>query len=116
MNPSHQTEILAFMRLAPVIPVLTVKDAEDGVAQARALVAGGLLAIEVRDRGNLGRAWLLRHKDAPKAFIEAWVRWRQHARRFVRYKFQPLDLRPVQRAVRLEVASRRRDPAAAGQQ
>jgi 2-dehydro-3-deoxyphosphogluconate aldolase / (4S)-4-hydroxy-2-oxoglutarate aldolase len=48
VNPaSHQTEILSFMRLAPVIPVLTVKDAEDGVAQARALVAGGLLAIEV---------------------------------------------------------------------
>jgi 2-dehydro-3-deoxyphosphogluconate aldolase / (4S)-4-hydroxy-2-oxoglutarate aldolase len=37
----------AFMTLAPVIPVLTVRDAEDGVAQARALVAGGLPAIEV---------------------------------------------------------------------
>jgi 2-dehydro-3-deoxyphosphogluconate aldolase/(4S)-4-hydroxy-2-oxoglutarate aldolase len=33
--------------LAPVIPVLTVRDVEDGVAQARALVAGGLRAIEV---------------------------------------------------------------------
>ena len=41
MNPaSHQTEVLSIMRLAPVIPVLTVRDAEDGVAQARALVAG----------------------------------------------------------------------------
>jgi 2-dehydro-3-deoxyphosphogluconate aldolase/(4S)-4-hydroxy-2-oxoglutarate aldolase len=48
VNPAaHQTQILAYMRLAPVIPVLTVRDAEDGVAQARALVAGGLLAIEV---------------------------------------------------------------------
>jgi 2-dehydro-3-deoxyphosphogluconate aldolase/(4S)-4-hydroxy-2-oxoglutarate aldolase len=37
----------SFMTLAPVIPVLTVRDAEDGVAQARALVAGGLPAIEV---------------------------------------------------------------------
>src|SRR5579883_765252 len=37
----------SFMKLAPVIPVLTVRDAEDGVAQARALVAGGLPAIEV---------------------------------------------------------------------
>jgi len=45
--PAHQTEILATMRLAPVIPVLTVRDADDGVAQARALVAGGLFAIEV---------------------------------------------------------------------
>src|ERR1700759_2685742 len=35
------------MTLAPVIPVLTVRDAEDGVAQATALVAGGLTAIEV---------------------------------------------------------------------
>jgi len=37
----------SFMTLAPVIPVLTVKDATDGLAQARALVAGGLPAIEV---------------------------------------------------------------------
>ena len=35
------------MKLAPVIPVLTVRDVADGVAQARALVAGGLPAIEV---------------------------------------------------------------------
>jgi len=37
----------SFMTLAPVIPVLTVRDAADGLAQARALVAGGLPAIEV---------------------------------------------------------------------
>jgi 2-dehydro-3-deoxyphosphogluconate aldolase/(4S)-4-hydroxy-2-oxoglutarate aldolase len=48
VNPaSHQSEILSVMALAPVIPVLTVRNAEDGVDQARALVAGGLLAIEV---------------------------------------------------------------------
>ncbi len=48
MNPaSHQSEVLSVMALAPVIPVLTVRNAEDGVDQARALVAGGLLAIEV---------------------------------------------------------------------
>jgi len=39
--------MLSVMALAPVIPVLTVRNAEDGVAQARALAAGGLLAIEV---------------------------------------------------------------------
>ena len=33
--------------MAPVIPVLTVASVEDGVAQAKALVAGGLYAIEV---------------------------------------------------------------------
>ena len=44
---SPHDDVLAIMTLAPVIPVLTVRDAEDGVAQAKALVAGGLLAIEV---------------------------------------------------------------------
>jgi 2-dehydro-3-deoxyphosphogluconate aldolase/(4S)-4-hydroxy-2-oxoglutarate aldolase len=48
MNPDvRHAQILATMKLAPVIPVLTVSDVEDGVAQAEALVAGGLLAIEV---------------------------------------------------------------------
>jgi 2-dehydro-3-deoxyphosphogluconate aldolase/(4S)-4-hydroxy-2-oxoglutarate aldolase len=39
--------VFAIMTLGAVIPVLTVRDAKDGVAQARALVAGGLPAIEV---------------------------------------------------------------------
>jgi 2-dehydro-3-deoxyphosphogluconate aldolase / (4S)-4-hydroxy-2-oxoglutarate aldolase len=48
MNPEvRHAQVLATMKLAPVIPVLTVSDVEDGVAQAAALVAGGLLAIEV---------------------------------------------------------------------
>lgn len=42
-----QAETLALMRLAPVIPVLTVASRADALAQARALVAGGLRAIEV---------------------------------------------------------------------
>jgi 2-dehydro-3-deoxyphosphogluconate aldolase / (4S)-4-hydroxy-2-oxoglutarate aldolase len=44
---SNKPDAYSFMTLAPVIPVLTVRDAADGVAQARALVAGGLPAIEV---------------------------------------------------------------------
>jgi 2-dehydro-3-deoxyphosphogluconate aldolase / (4S)-4-hydroxy-2-oxoglutarate aldolase len=40
-------ETAAIMALAPVIPVLTVASVDDGVAQAKALVAGGLYAIEV---------------------------------------------------------------------
>ena len=44
---SPHDDVLSILTLAPVIPVLTVRDAEDGVAQAKALVAGGLLAIEV---------------------------------------------------------------------
>jgi len=43
----RHAQTLAIMRLAPVIPVLTVKDVEDGLRQARALVAGGLPAIEI---------------------------------------------------------------------
>jgi 2-dehydro-3-deoxyphosphogluconate aldolase / (4S)-4-hydroxy-2-oxoglutarate aldolase len=43
----HDRETAAIMALAPVIPVLTVASVEDGLAQARALVAGGLRAIEV---------------------------------------------------------------------
>jgi 2-dehydro-3-deoxyphosphogluconate aldolase / (4S)-4-hydroxy-2-oxoglutarate aldolase len=44
---SRDGETAAIMRLAPVIPVLTVASVEDGVSQAKALVAGGLYAIEV---------------------------------------------------------------------
>ena len=43
----HTQATLALMDRAPVIPVLTVSGAADGVAQARALVAGGLPVIEV---------------------------------------------------------------------
>jgi 2-dehydro-3-deoxyphosphogluconate aldolase / (4S)-4-hydroxy-2-oxoglutarate aldolase len=44
---ANTSDAYAFMALAPVIPVVTVKDVADGVAQARALVAGGLPAVEV---------------------------------------------------------------------
>ncbi|MDE3177794.1 MAG: bifunctional 4-hydroxy-2-oxoglutarate aldolase/2-dehydro-3-deoxy-phosphogluconate aldolase [Pseudomonadota bacterium] len=48
MSPQDRhAAVVATMKLAPVIPVLTVRDVADGVAQARALVAGGLPAIEV---------------------------------------------------------------------
>jgi len=48
MSPQDRHHaVVATMKLAPVIPVLTVRDVADGVAQARALVAGGLPAIEV---------------------------------------------------------------------
>jgi 2-dehydro-3-deoxyphosphogluconate aldolase/(4S)-4-hydroxy-2-oxoglutarate aldolase len=44
---SRDAESAAIMALAPVIPVLTVESVEDGIGQAKALVAGGLFAIEV---------------------------------------------------------------------
>jgi len=47
MTADRHSRTVALMRLGAVIPVLTVRDAEDGVKQAKALVAGGLPAIEV---------------------------------------------------------------------
>lgn len=44
---ARDAESASIMTLAPVIPVLTVMSVEDGVAQAKALAAGGLFAIEV---------------------------------------------------------------------
>jgi 2-dehydro-3-deoxyphosphogluconate aldolase/(4S)-4-hydroxy-2-oxoglutarate aldolase len=71
-SAKHQTEILSIMKLAPVIPVLTVRDAEDGVAQARALVAGGLFAIEVtlRTAGALAAIKAIR-EAVPGAMVGA---------------------------------------------
>ena len=44
---AHEGETARIMALAPVIPALTVASVQDGLAQAKALVAGGLYAIEV---------------------------------------------------------------------
>jgi 2-dehydro-3-deoxyphosphogluconate aldolase / (4S)-4-hydroxy-2-oxoglutarate aldolase len=73
VNPaSHQNEVLSIMRLAPVIPVLTVRDAADGVAQARALVAGGLFAIEVTLRTSGALAAIAAIRDSvPGAMVGA---------------------------------------------
>lgn len=43
----HTEATVAVLRRAPVIPVLTVKDTEDALAQARALIAGGLTVLEI---------------------------------------------------------------------
>ena len=42
-----QEQIEAIMRLAPVIPVVVIHDLKGAVPMARALVAGGITAIEV---------------------------------------------------------------------
>jgi 2-dehydro-3-deoxyphosphogluconate aldolase/(4S)-4-hydroxy-2-oxoglutarate aldolase len=44
---TKQQAIEAIMRLAPVIPVVVIHDLEAAVPMARALVAGGITAIEV---------------------------------------------------------------------
>ncbi len=63
---------LKIMRLAPVIPVLTVRSVADGVAQARALVAGGLPAIEVTLRTDCALAAIAEiAKSVEGAFVGA---------------------------------------------
>lgn len=49
-QPYRQKGIEAVLRLAPVVPVLVIEDAKTAVPLARALVAGGLKAIEVTFR------------------------------------------------------------------
>ena len=44
---SKSETLLAILRLQPVVPVLTIEDASAAVPLARALVAGGLKAIEI---------------------------------------------------------------------
>jgi 2-dehydro-3-deoxyphosphogluconate aldolase/(4S)-4-hydroxy-2-oxoglutarate aldolase len=64
--------VVAIMKLAPVIPVLTVRDVADGVAQARALVAGGLPAIEVTLRTPAALAAIAEiAKSVPGAYVGA---------------------------------------------
>lgn len=73
MSPdARHAEVLKVMTLAPVIPVLTVRDVEDGVAQARALVAGGLFAIEVTLRTPAALAAITAiAREAPNACVGA---------------------------------------------
>ena len=46
-SEARQQQIEAVMRVAPVIPVVVIEDAAHAVPMARALVAGGIAAIEV---------------------------------------------------------------------
>lgn len=68
----HTEATLAVLRRSPVIPVLTVKDTEDALAQARALIAGGLMVLEVTLRTPAALATLpVLVKTFPDACIGA---------------------------------------------
>ena len=68
----HEGETAKIMALAPVIPVLTVASVDDGLAQAKALVAGGLYAIEVTLRTPAALAAIQAiAKNVPKAVVGA---------------------------------------------
>jgi 2-dehydro-3-deoxyphosphogluconate aldolase / (4S)-4-hydroxy-2-oxoglutarate aldolase len=69
---SRDGETASIMALAPVIPVLTVQSVEDGLKQAKALVAGGLYAIEVTLRTpNALAAIAAIAKQVPDAVVGA---------------------------------------------
>lgn len=71
-DAAKHAETLKIMGLAPVIPVLTVRDVEDGLAQAKALVAGGLYAIEVTLRTPAALKVIEAIKaQVPKAYVGA---------------------------------------------
>ncbi len=63
---------MALLRQAPVIPVLTVADAQAGLAQARALLAGGLPIIEITLRTPEALAAITAVREAlPRAIVGA---------------------------------------------
>lgn len=68
----HSAATIAVLRRVPVIPVLTVKTVEDALAQARALIAGGLRVLEItlRTPAALGAVTVLA-KTFPEACIGA---------------------------------------------
>ncbi len=69
---STDAALLATLRLAPVVPVLTVNGPEDAVPLAHALVAGGLRVLEVtlRTEGAL-RAIEAMAREVPDAVLGA---------------------------------------------
>ncbi|MGA7385654.1 MAG: bifunctional 4-hydroxy-2-oxoglutarate aldolase/2-dehydro-3-deoxy-phosphogluconate aldolase [Methylocella sp.] len=68
----HSEATVALLRRAPVIPVLTIKDVEDALAQARALIAGGLTVLEITLRTAAAtKAVAALAKTFPNALIGA---------------------------------------------
>ncbi|MCI0735131.1 MAG: bifunctional 4-hydroxy-2-oxoglutarate aldolase/2-dehydro-3-deoxy-phosphogluconate aldolase [Beijerinckiaceae bacterium] len=68
----HSEAALAVLRRAPVIPVLTVQSVDDAIAQARALIAGGLTVLEITMRTAAAMAAVTAlAKQFPQALIGA---------------------------------------------
>ena len=60
--------IKAILRMAPVIPVVTLERVEDAVPLGRALVAGGLSVVEITLRTEAAIA-------ADRTFLEAMIHY-----------------------------------------
>ena len=69
---SYAAAIDAILRLAPVLPVLTIEHLDDAVPLARALVAGGLPVLEVTLRSSVALAAIARIRaEVPEAIVGA---------------------------------------------
>ena len=53
-DPARRDDLEAILRLAPVVPVITIHDLDQAVPLARALVAGGLTVLEITLRNEAG--------------------------------------------------------------
>jgi 2-dehydro-3-deoxyphosphogluconate aldolase/(4S)-4-hydroxy-2-oxoglutarate aldolase len=68
--PNSQENLLALLRLARVVPVLTIERLEDAVPLARALVAGGVRVLEVTLRTPVAlEAAKLMMAEVPDAIV-----------------------------------------------
>ena len=65
------TDIEQLMRMAPVIPVIVIDDLDHAVPLARALVAGGLPALEVTMRTASALEAMAAMKEVPGAIVGA---------------------------------------------
>lgn len=69
---SHAAALDTIMTISPVIPVVTLNKAEDGVPLARALVAGGVKIIEITLRTEAGVEAIRRvAKEVPEICVGA---------------------------------------------
>src|SRR4051812_10997219 len=67
---ARSDRLQGLLRLAPVIPVITIERVEDGVPLARALVSGGLRLLEITLRTPAGRdAAAAIIADVPEAVV-----------------------------------------------
>ncbi|MCA0404567.1 MAG: bifunctional 4-hydroxy-2-oxoglutarate aldolase/2-dehydro-3-deoxy-phosphogluconate aldolase [Proteobacteria bacterium] len=66
----RQDKVRDFLAASPVVPVITIEDANHAVPLARALIAGGISAIEITLRTPAARAAAERiAKEVPEALL-----------------------------------------------
>ncbi|HLV77234.1 MAG TPA: bifunctional 4-hydroxy-2-oxoglutarate aldolase/2-dehydro-3-deoxy-phosphogluconate aldolase [Marinobacter sp.] len=72
LSVEHQKSIERLMELSPLIPVITIRHPEDAVPLCRALVAGGIHALEITLRTEHGLAAIHEVRQAlPEATVGA---------------------------------------------